>query len=225
MALVACSDICVPKEEGGLSLKQLITWNKAAVGSQLWKVISDKKCLWNTRARKVYFKGHSIWAVGEKNDDPWTWRKLLKIRGSFRLHTRTIIGDGRHTKLFYDSWLQSGPLRDTVDHDIKLWGGKMLVAEWRQQERWMIPTSFKRKFPIIVQEMETHRLSSQIDINIWTLSTSGTYSIASFYDHFITRNTKVTWSRLVCSRKIPQKYRFILWLLMRQRLKTRDLLV
>ncbi|KAK2658492.1 hypothetical protein Ddye_005025 [Dipteronia dyeriana] len=38
-AKVACSDICLPKIEGGLSIKDLISWDKALMIRHLWNLV------------------------------------------------------------------------------------------------------------------------------------------------------------------------------------------
>lgn len=143
----------------------------------------------------------------------------------FYIHIKTIVGDGRHTNLFYDTWLPSGQIAEKIGRSIQLWGETVLVAQWRQNDRWIIPTSFMRRFPALAQEIENTTLTQQQDKYIWSISPSGTYSITSFYNHFRVKCTKVTWNRLVWSGNIPQKYRFIFRLLIRQRLKSREFLL
>lgn len=60
MALVAWTSVCTPRQEGGLALKQLAIWNKAALGSLLWKVVAKKYCLWNLWLQHVYLKKESL---------------------------------------------------------------------------------------------------------------------------------------------------------------------
>lgn len=76
----------------------------------------------------AFLKGESIWNVKVKQDDPWTWRKMLKIRSAMHEHTEVIIGDGRHTMLFFDNWLRIGNLAKYMNSDVKVWGESMKVC-------------------------------------------------------------------------------------------------
>lgn len=43
---VAWVDICTPKNEGGLGLRDTKTWNKAMLFNVLWDIHSNKNSLW-----------------------------------------------------------------------------------------------------------------------------------------------------------------------------------
>lgn len=223
MALVAWDQVCVPKEEGGLAVKKLNTWNSAAVGCQLWKVIAKQNCLWVRWVQEVYLKEACIWTVSQRVNDPWTWRKLLKMRRKFYPYVESIVGDGRETSLFYDWWLKSGPIIGAMSGNM-LWNKNLKVSSWRQGKEWSIPGTFKRRYPDIVREIEAMELTEHSDAVKWRLNLSGHYTIASFYQQIRGRKSKVNCYRLIWSGKSPQKFRFIAWLIVHQRLKTKDLL-
>lgn len=45
-APVAWSDICLPKQEGGLNLRDLKAWNSALLVKSLWNICAMKNSLW-----------------------------------------------------------------------------------------------------------------------------------------------------------------------------------
>ncbi|XP_071709030.1 uncharacterized protein [Rutidosis leptorrhynchoides] len=45
-AKVKWDDVCLPKEEGGLSIKRLKYWNVALMASHIWRLLTLKQSLW-----------------------------------------------------------------------------------------------------------------------------------------------------------------------------------
>lgn len=137
---------------------------------------------------------------------------------------KTNTGDGRTTCLFYDKWLDMGPLYRFIGPNVHTWGSKLTVLDWIRGTRWMIPPSFMRRYPNIAAAILNVQLTPQADNFVWTLNVNGKYSISSFYEQIGGKKARVDWHRLVWAGRIPQKYRFICWLLVRFRLKTKGLL-
>lgn len=54
--LVAWESICLPKNKGGLGLKQLGVWNTVALGKQVWALAMKKDQLWVRWMALIYLK-------------------------------------------------------------------------------------------------------------------------------------------------------------------------
>lgn len=151
-------------------------------------------CLWNSWVQQTFLKGESIWNIKAREDDP---------------------------SLFHDNWLCIGNLTKYMNADMKVWGENIKVCQWWHEERgWSIPTSFSRHYPHLATEISTKNLSENEDKRRWKENAAGIFSISGYYN--LTRITlpKVNWYRLVWSGTAPNRYKFIAWLLVRQRLKT-----
>lgn len=223
---IAWHTVCLPKAEGGLGVKQMVQWNKAALCKQLWKLFDKPSCLWSKWVNLNYMKGESIWSVDPKIDDPWYWKKLLKLRTIVVGHIQVMVGDGRHVKLFYDNWTKEGPLCDFMRNDCKVWGSALNVCDWWVNGiGWSIPTSFCRKYPMLAARIRNFNLYGDNDCFKWNLVSNGIFTIASLYENVRLRSRKVTWHRMVWTGLAPQKCRFILWMLMHDRLKTKQFLI
>ncbi|KAL2231088.1 UNVERIFIED_CONTAM: putative mitochondrial protein [Sesamum indicum] len=78
---VAWKEICKPKEEGGLGLKDMGTLNRALMCKKLCEVIRcDRTSIWVEWLWHGRLRDDSIWTIPE-NRGPWGWRKMLRLRG------------------------------------------------------------------------------------------------------------------------------------------------
>ncbi|XP_074278279.1 uncharacterized protein LOC141601871 [Silene latifolia] len=138
--------ICQPKTHGGLDIKDIIRWNKAALGKYIWWLAHKKDHFWVRWIHSIYIKNGSWFSYDPKQNGSWAWRKLCKIR------------------------------------DLMVAG---YVGDW-----WLKPH----------QE----------------------YTIASGYDWLSPPMVKVNWTKFVWIKDAHPKHSFIGWLVMHERLLTRD---
>ncbi|XP_074291151.1 uncharacterized protein LOC141617920 [Silene latifolia] len=78
--LVAWEKICKPKEEGGLGLKDYITWNKATVGKLVWWKYTKSDYLWVKWVNHTYLRGSNLQDYSPPSDTSWYWRKLCQVK-------------------------------------------------------------------------------------------------------------------------------------------------
>lgn len=75
-AKIAWADICTPKCEEGLGLKDCKTWNKAMLFRVLWDIHSNKNSLWIRWIHAVYLRGKDIWTWSHGRDDHPLFKNL-----------------------------------------------------------------------------------------------------------------------------------------------------
>ncbi|XP_057957183.1 uncharacterized protein LOC131150472 [Malania oleifera] len=78
--LVAWQDICLPKDEGGLGVVDLKSWNMALLTRALWNIHAKKDSLWAKWIHHNYLSNCSISEVTAKKEDSNLFKKLLEIR-------------------------------------------------------------------------------------------------------------------------------------------------
>ncbi|GJX60328.1 hypothetical protein Tco_0291718 [Tanacetum coccineum] len=83
-AKIAWEDICLPKSEGGLGLRNLEVFNFALMTTHIWNIISSKESLWVRWIHTYKLRGRTIWDVPVKDEMSWGWRKLLQLRDIMR---------------------------------------------------------------------------------------------------------------------------------------------
>ncbi|GAB2215781.1 hypothetical protein Drorol1_Dr00020180, partial [Drosera rotundifolia] len=70
--------------------------------------------VWSRWVRTYLLRGRSFWSVSVPHRCTWIWRKLLSMRHLVRDLTAWRMGDGSRISLWYDSWLPTGPLIETL---------------------------------------------------------------------------------------------------------------
>ncbi|KAK1304537.1 hypothetical protein QJS10_CPB11g00908 [Acorus calamus] len=55
--------ICIPKVEGGLGIRRISDWMRAATGARLWEVLTGSESLWVTWITKRYLSKQHTWEV------------------------------------------------------------------------------------------------------------------------------------------------------------------
>ncbi|XP_056688055.1 uncharacterized protein [Spinacia oleracea] len=79
-APVAWDDMCLPKSCGGWNLKNLVTWNKAAVLKHCWALSIKQDRLWVKWIHSYYVKHHDFWTMPVPNGLTWSLKKIWQQR-------------------------------------------------------------------------------------------------------------------------------------------------
>lgn len=128
------------------------------------------------------------------------------------------VGDGRQCSLFYDKWLAGGRICDRVG-SVDPWHNFRFVCEWRSGDDWCIPVSFERRFPDIAEEMKCVNMYPTHDVPVWEGHVYNVFSIQSCYNLLRAKGNPVYWHIIAWHPAVFPRYGFILWLVLRGRLK------
>lgn len=80
VARVTWDDTCFPKNEGGLGLQNLKTWNKALLAKELWNIHKKKENLWIQWVHSIYLTDSDIWGWKPPKDTPPFLKAITDIR-------------------------------------------------------------------------------------------------------------------------------------------------
>ena len=83
-ARVSWQTICYPKAEGGLGLKDVLSWNHACMLHHLRSIFAKAGSLWIAWLYAYVLKGRSVWQIEEPQNGNRCWRKILQLRDSAR---------------------------------------------------------------------------------------------------------------------------------------------
>ncbi|CAL1358963.1 unnamed protein product [Linum trigynum] len=97
-AKVAWEYISLPKQEGGLGVKDLGAWNQACSIRLLWLFLMNSGTLWVAWMNEYKCRQHDLWSFRVQYNSSWAWRKLLKLRDVISLWMKKQNG-----KVYWDS--------------------------------------------------------------------------------------------------------------------------
>nr|GEY69966.1 RNA-directed DNA polymerase, eukaryota, reverse transcriptase zinc-binding domain protein [Tanacetum cinerariifolium] len=103
-AKVAWKDVCRPKDQSEIGLKNLYIWNQALLSKHVWNIATKNDTLWVKWVHSVKLRGKSIWVISAEINDCWGWKNLLSKRDLIRNNVRHIIGNGNKTSMWFDNW-------------------------------------------------------------------------------------------------------------------------
>lgn len=110
---VSFNQVCKPKDEGGLGLRNLSDWNKALLTRNLWDIHSRKDSLWIKWIHSEYLLGRDIWEIAEHHKDSPTIKNILRIRDKLLLD---CDGDPNRAKTLITSWYEGKGTADAYQH-------------------------------------------------------------------------------------------------------------
>ncbi|XP_031124367.1 uncharacterized protein LOC116027080 [Ipomoea triloba] len=79
-AWVAWDDICLPKEEGGLGLKNIKLWNATVLSKIIWNIHKNKNSLWIKWIHSFYLIHKDFWTWKPTRNESALMRSLSRIR-------------------------------------------------------------------------------------------------------------------------------------------------
>lgn len=110
MHKVSWDDCYLTLDEGGLGFTSVDLASKVPAFKNVWQLLSGTVNIWTLWAKQCLLKHCSFWQVKQKENDSWYWKSLLELRGEFQRHLRIVIGNGSSTSIWFDWWLEEGPL-------------------------------------------------------------------------------------------------------------------
>ncbi|XP_074305632.1 uncharacterized protein LOC141640852 [Silene latifolia] len=72
--------LCKPKREGGLDIKEVLSWNKCQMVRWVWKLQYKPDCLWTSWFRHYVLKGLTIWQATSTISHSWFWKSIIQVK-------------------------------------------------------------------------------------------------------------------------------------------------
>ena len=76
------------KKQGNLGVKNLNMWNKACVAKLVWAIAMKADNLWVKWVHGRCLRGRDWWSYTPKSDTSWYWKKLVRVKESFRVYPK-----------------------------------------------------------------------------------------------------------------------------------------
>ena len=115
---VSWAKVCLPKDEGGLGLKRVASWNRTLCLRMIWLLFSSSGSLWVAwHLFHNFSKTTSFWNQREKANDSWNWKCILRLRILAIRFIKCVIGNGTKASFWFDNWTIHGPLINFIGID------------------------------------------------------------------------------------------------------------
>nr|XP_027065280.1 uncharacterized protein LOC113691366 [Coffea arabica] len=170
------------KYMGGLGFKDLMAYNTALLGKQVWRMLTQPNLLVSQVMKAKYFPRSSIFKCKVPNNASWIWRSLMGARELVEQGTRRKIGNGRKTNIWEDRWIP-----DTLDGRVTTPRNSdnalQQVHELICQKRWnrnLVFKHFNKKDAETILTIPVS-LAGKEDANFWIKGAGGHYSVSSGY--------------------------------------------
>nr|GEU44862.1 hypothetical protein [Tanacetum cinerariifolium] len=227
-AKVAWDVVCLPKDEGGLGIRRLDLFNKALMTSHIWKLLFLKESLWVNWIHLYKIRDRNFWEIPCRGNMTWGWRKVLILRPLIQRFIWHKVGDGSHVSIWFDQWCNQSPFADFVSsRDMYRVGlaANSKVSAIFHDGTLIWPQDLIARYPIIGSVARPSYVSSH-DLLVWRdrMEVIKPFLVNEVWQAIRPMDTKVNWSAVVWfSNNIP-RHAINLWLILKKKLKTQDLL-
>lgn len=231
-ARVAWETIVHAKEEGGLGIRDLISWNKATSIRLIWLLFFSSGSIWVAWFVDEVLAGDrsNFWTLKESNNHSWLVKRLLRLRPLVYNWIHIKLGNGRNTRFWSDHWSPFGQIAEFLhlgSHSRLGIPAQATVSDLFVDGHWNMPPARSEEQVLLQSFLTTVTLNQQEDQFDWIITNKvyTTFSTGIVYKELKHHNHVVTWSDTVWLRQGIPKHCFLSWLLVLNRCPTRDRLL
>ena len=227
-SLAAWDMVCKPKDKGGLGIINLQVQNKALLLKFLNKYYNNADLPWVKLVRNAYFYNTVTHAVTMSGS--FWWRGVISNVDDWRAITKCIPGDGSSILLWDDFWsdkfLSQKFARLFSFAKDKLSSIKEILAHNQLSDAFHLPLSVEafQEFTELQSVLANVVLNDSADEWVCDLSKDG-YTPRGFYKLFFAGFPKDIPSSWIWKSKCMSKHKFFAWLVLHDRLNTKDMLI
>jgi hypothetical protein len=144
----------VPKNKGGLGFRDLVSFNKALLAKQIWRLLQQLDSLVARIFKAKYHYSCSILKATLGKKLSLAWRSLLAAQDVVKKGAIWRVGDGKSIKIWEDCWLPTPttfkiqspqkhlPINtcvfDLIDQTTRRWNVAFITEEFKQEEAEVI---------------------------------------------------------------------------------------
>ncbi|XP_013589034.1 PREDICTED: uncharacterized protein LOC106297312 [Brassica oleracea var. oleracea] len=189
-----------------------------------------RSSLWVKWIHCYLIRKGSFWSMRCSTAGSWMWRKILKLRDLAKNYLKMEVYNGEHTSFWYDSWSRLGCLKDFLGDGGTLSLGitdNSLVADVmlrhrRRRHRLSILNDVEEEI-----EKVRSRGREEEDKPLWRQtehSFANSFSTKKTWQSFRQSQPSCNWKNGVWFSQSTPKYSFIVWVAIRNRLQTCDIM-
>jgi hypothetical protein len=224
------------KAQGGMGFRDLISFNKALLAKQCWRLTQYPNSLVGKIIKGKYFHGGTLLKANLGSRPSFAWRSILAARDLFKEGIMWRIGDGKSVSIWKDRWIpkpiiysvqtpcrilsEDATVNELFDPNTGSWNRDLLREIFVEEEAEIIGNLPKSKY-------------RRPDKLIWRASPSGTFTVRSAYHLEMEMKMKKSgtssdqsgctqlWKSL-WGLKIPNSSKVFMWRACKNILHTKD---
>ncbi|XP_074298496.1 uncharacterized protein LOC141629381 [Silene latifolia] len=188
MPWIPWDKLCRAKEYGGLGFRDFRLFNKALLGKQGWRLMTEDTSLMARVLKGKYFADRDFLGAELGSNPSYTWRSIWEAKDVILLGARRRIGDGWITKVWLDPWIPNTQSRRVLSprHDND---ASMKVADLMTNDRTSWDDELLRGMflPFEQDRIKAIRIcdAQAVDDWCWDHTKDGQYSVKTAY-HLLT---------------------------------------
>ena len=94
--------LCNPKFSGGLGFKSLVTFNRALLAKQGWRILKNPNSLATKILKGCYFSDCGFLETGKKPLNSFVWKSIFWGKGILDIGVRWRVGNGSSIHIYKD---------------------------------------------------------------------------------------------------------------------------
>jgi len=157
-------------------------------------------------------------------DCSWGWKRILLVRPAIRSHVWSKLGNGNTVLVWYDNWVEGGPIINSISpREIRNAGFSLnaKVADMCVNGVWMWPSAWLDLYLVPNHVNQTYNDST--DHIMWKTGTRLTqFSTREVWEATRLRGMSVDWMKGVWFSQCVPRHAFLLRLVLKERLLTQD---
>lgn len=146
-ARVAWETVVLTKDQGGLGIRDLHTWNKACCFKLIWMLFFRAGSVWVAWFKEVILKGsiHNYWTTKPSSSYSWLANKFLKLRQEVFPLIKMSLENGESARFWHDNWTPFGSLSTFLSNSPTRFGIplKASVVSLCRNGVWRLPPALK----------------------------------------------------------------------------------
>lgn len=174
----------LPKECGGMGFRDLVSFNKALLAKQGWRLLKSSESLTARILKAKYYPQCSFMEAKPRAKPSFAWRSILGARDILEEGLLWRVGNGLSINIWGDRWIpipstyriHSPPkvispcstVQELFDGEMRGWNQSLLSSIFTEEEIAAVIS-----IPI--------RQTDQPDVQIWRCTNNGLFSVKSAY--------------------------------------------
>ncbi|CAM0881391.1 unnamed protein product [Alopecurus aequalis] len=228
--LVASAQVCRPRSEGGLGVRDLSAQNVCLQVKLLHRLHSLPD---SPRAGWAWRSINGPVSAGRRQDVDPHWSALEALIPMYRCISRPVIGDGRRTCFWLDDWLGEGALCHTMpalySHALhpRASVADVIDSGLRAALVPRLTTIGERELACVSPLVAAVHLSGAADTRVLThcRKKGGALDVGSLYRLNLFGGVDAPFAAFVWGGFAPSKAKFFAWLLVHSRMQSRSALL